>query len=1411
MKLDRFVHLHAHSEYSILDGLNGPYTLIRTAGNLGQPALALTDHGRLSGTALFWDAAKWYNEVHAERHVYDAETCERTPRADEVGCHSAADCFSLQRCPAGKSFHVPPEAHAVLPPIKAIFGLEAYVADSGRTTREKEDWGHLVLLALNEIGWGNLRELASRASLEGFYSKPRIDRELLERYHEGLIALSACLGGHLARKLAKEGEAAADALASWYRDVMGPGNYYLELQWHNDQDLGGGPKNREQADFNRYLLGASERLGIPCLFTNDLHYAKREDAQLEEIVLANQQRMTLAEIAEAKAAGKDVLSFDSPDYYLKSRREMEAAISDWFRQAQKYDPELVPIIKNGAVRWLDGTLEVAERVTLRKPFREGLHFPLFPVPKGETAESELSRRVWKKAAERYPAMDEKTRRLIAYELQCVCDLGFAPYFLITEDFVDYARSQGIDVGLGRGSAPGVTITYVLGITDVDPVKYGLTEGNIGITRFLNPKVSYRIEPDSLGRLPDKGLTLPAPSREQMEDELSAILRERARDQNARYHHRSPEERAAWKRMLAKLGKEWSLIKRWNLVEFFWRWQQHISAGGMPGDRNNIQSAIAHFLGYTTQSPTVEIGEEPTLLPTYVFDHARKSMPDIDIDFTPGQDGREKVIRYVADKYGADHTCQIITFGTMLAKSAIKDVARAKGLSPQEGDELAQLVPKKFVKQRDEADDDDDDDVPAVSLKQMITSDHPAVVEGAREMRERMAADPRVDEIIRLAARLEGMKRTVSTHACGVLITPEPVTNYVPLERVDKGSGKQAAYDGPTLTDKLGLLKIDFLGLKNLKVNRACVDRIRERRGEQIDWRTVPDDDPEAMRLLCEGRTEGIFQFNSPFATAILKQIKPKRVQDLMVATALGRPGPMEYIPQYLAARAKGVGTYGDPVFERIARPILEETFGVLVYQEQVMRLAIDLADFTLSESDGLRKATAKKDASLLAGFRSKFCDGAVRKGVNRDFIEHYWDNVLTPFAAYSFNKSHSAAYALTAYKQAYLKAHYTIEFMAALMSVDQHEQAKERGAMSPLAREIVEAKRLGLTVLPIDINVSTNRIEIEGENALRMSLAAVKGIGEKPVEAILAERASRGPFRDFADFINRMLNHEKKKDPETGRSIPNPINKTVIINLVKVGAFDSFDDRQALLTRLEDYFGTTSTKKRSAIDWSPSPIESRPALPPRDYLNWEADLLGFYVSAHPSTSISSEKIVEFTTELIEAESRRSRIYGHKAREVIEMTTNEVLAYDKVRDSELRVLAGVITEIAWKPTRSGGGRFIGKISDETGSCRFTYWPPRETSTNEAKSDFEAFKKIAHDLIGDGVVLAGGCSFNPKWEREPGFIVETWRHVPLPRLPVQTKRRLDIDDQKAAEPMVDLILFETTPETQAEGLNALLGNQ
>ena len=1452
--LDRFVHLHVHSDFSLLDGLNGPYTLVRTAGHIGQPAIALTDHKRVSGAVGFWSALAWYNGAHAERHEYNEKSCKA------AGCHSVAECadFDIPEddlvhdgCGALFKDHIAPiEAHAKLAPIRGILGIETYVAHNGHgrgangdATGVPGDRGHLILLAKNETGWTNIQKLESIADTEGFYEHPRIDMEQLAQYHEGIIVMSSCLGGHIAYVRSHEGDDAALAMIARYRDTMGPGNYFLELQWHNDQDLSSpDPGHHEQHDHNKFLIDASEKLGVPCVMANDLHYAWRKDAPIHEILLAiSQGGKTLEELKQLKASGRRVMGFDTPDYFIKTRIEMSGALANWLKQARMYDPEVAAIIERDGRSWLDRTLEIADSVTLHKPFNvpkiDGLQFPQYPIPDeymnlaivdekervADGAKKLLAHDVWEGAKVRYgDPLSEKVRRQVAYEFQCIEELGFAPYFLITADFCKYARDENISVGKGRGSAPGSIITYATRITAADPIKYGMSASQIGLTRFLNPVISYYSEDSDFGNLPEQyrvsGEDLP--SWQAMVDEIKAALNERAVARNQTFKDGSATdfvtgapytsdrlefERRRWMDHLNILRKEWEFIQdldkstrdklKGTVVPTFWRWLRYAKATGARGDNNILQSNLAPFLGLTSVRPDALMPEgEVTLLPHYHFAQSRLSMPDIDIDFSPGPNGRDKVMRYVREKYGHDHVCQIATFGKLLAKSALRYVAKVKGYSQEEINELLNLIPKAFDEpDTDEGGGDDDDETPKVTLRQMVDGTHPAVVEGSKAMREAMARDPRINDTIRAAARIEGTRRNVGVHACGVLITPKPITEYVTVEMVKHGHpelGIMASYDGESLTGGMGLLKADFLGLKNLKILDFITDRIFERTGTRIDLEAIPDDDPKAMRIFWDKRTVGIFQF-AGFGGTVAKQIKPKRVQDLMDATALARPGPMKFIPQYLEARAAGVATYGDLIFAKYAPPILGNTYGILVYQEQMMRLAVDLAGFTLTESDALRKACAKKKPELLVPWEAQFAAGAVSKGVNEAWIKDWWKSTVVPMSAYAFNFSHSCVYGLTAYDQAWLKAYYPVEFLAGLGTVEQTEGSKETGKdkVKPLAKVLGESRLMGFKIVGIDINRSTDRIEIEGDDTLRVSMRAISGIGGGAVDAILAERNANGPFVSFADFLHRCTEGEQEINANNGRKIPRAVNESAVEKLIKCGAFDVYDDRQALLDRTVPYFKTKSVKKRAEVDWTPVPESERHLL--RGYLDWEAELLGFFGSAHPVDTIPQS-------------------YRDKATD----TVAEALEYENVRDREERNVVGVVSKLMVRPTRNGGERVVGTLEDATGQCQFTYWRPRPDASVSERRAYQEFKAKLEVIPREAVHFIGGFSFNEKWDKNGGtFSVQGFEEIILPGMKVVVeeppKPSVDPGAKTRAEVGSALDFLAPDTENQTEGLDTLFG--
>ena len=1458
---DRFVHLHVHSDYSLLDGLNGPYTLVRTAGHMGQPAIALTDHKRVSGAVGFWGAVSWYNGSHAERHEYNEKSCKG------AGCHSIADCADLDlpeddivHDGCGEQFRdhaAPAEAHAKLPPIRGLLGIETYVAHHGHTkgingNENKDgvpgDRGHLILLARNEAGWSNIQKLESLADTDGFYEQPRIDMEQLAEHREGVIAMSSCIGGHIAYVRRTEGDEAALAMMARYRDMMGPGGYYLELQWHNDQDLtSDDPEHHKQHEHNKFLLAASESLGIPCVFANDLHYAWRRDAPTHEVLLQiSQGAKTAEEMQEAKDKGRKVMGFNSPDFYIKSRREMSGALANWLVQARAHDPAVAAIIERDGRSWLDRTIEIADSITLKKPFNipkvDGLQFPQFPIPDeyidhtiedekkriAEGAKKLLAHDVWDGAKARYgDPLSEKVRRQVAYELQCIEELGFAPYFLITADFCRYARSQNISVGKGRGSAPGSIITYVTRITAADPIKYGMSRSQIGLTRFLNPIISYRAEDSDFGDLPEQyrvpldGL----PAWQEMVDEIKAALHERGGERNRSFKDgtasdfvtgapytadRLEFEKRRWIAHLTLLGKEWEHIqdldkstadKGGTVIPTFWRWLRYVRATGVRGDRNVLESNLATFLGLTAARPTAVMPEgENTFLPHYSFAQSRLSMPDIDIDFASGPEGRDKVMAYVRDKYGADHVCQIATFGKLLAKSALRYVAKIYGYDEIGVNELLNLIPKSFDEGEDRKGDsnapsDEDDETPKVTLRQMVDGTHPTVVEGSRDMREAMARDPNIDRTIRMAARLEGTRRGVGVHACGVLITPKPITDYVAVEMVKRSEpwkGVMATYDGESLTGGMGLLKADFLGLANLDILDAILGRIYERHGIRIDLEAIPDDDPKAMKIFWDKRTVGIFQFEG-FGGTTAKKMHPTRVQDLMDATAIARPGPMKFIDPYVEARKAGAAKYGDPVFAKYASSILDETYGFLIYQEQLMRISVDMCGFTLTESDALRKACAKKKLELLIPWEAKVVEGAVAKGVNEPWLREWWRSTVVPMSAYAFNFAHSCVYGLTAYDEAWLKAYYPAEFLAGLGTIKQTTSSKDvakAGAEKekPLAKVLAEARLMGFKVAGVDINRSTERIEIEDDNVLRVSMRAISGIGEKPVDAVLAERKDRGPFTSFPDFLPRLTECEQELNPKNGHKIPRAVNQSAVESLVKVGAFDAFDDRGALLARTTPYFKTKSVAKRALVDWTPVPESERKLM--RSYLEWEYKLLGFFASAHPADTIPPE-------------------WRAKATDTVE----DALAHENQRDREVRHLVGVVGKLQIRPTRNGGERIVGTFEDATGACQFTFWRPRPDSPVSERRAYQEFKAKMEVLPREAVHFIGGFSFNDKWDKAGTVSVTTWEEIKLPGMELivedEPKPRED-PGAKAREELAGAADF-LAPDTGAAevGLDSLFG--
>lgn len=950
-----FTHLHVHTEFSLLDGLARLSDLIDRAKELGMNALAVTDHGNM---------------------------------------YSVIDFYSLAR-DAG---------------IKPIIGCEVYLAPSSRFERQGKGEAspyHLVLLATNKTGYRNLIQLCTHAHLEGFYYRPRVDRELLSQHSQGLLALSACLSGEIPRLvLAGDFDGARQAIR-WYREVFGPENFFLEVQSHNLPDI---------ETVNKALYELSRETGAPLVATNDVHYVRREEARTQEILLCIQTNTTLDDPKR--------LSMGDDSFYLRSPEEMASLFSDL--------PEA-----------LANTQTIGERCDLRLDFHR-VHLPQFPIPEGYTPDTYLEKLCRDGLRRRYQRVTQEIDERLRYELSVIEKTGFALYILIVADLVAHARESQILFG-PRGSAAGSIVCYCLGISDIDPVANKLV-----FERFLN-------------------------------------------------------------------------------IE-------------------------------------------------------RKEMPDIDMDFA--DDRREEMIAYCTEKYGRDHVAQIITFGTLGAKAAIRDVGRTLGLPYAVVDNVAKLIPSLPV---------------GITIDQALTE--------RRELRELYQADEAIKQLIDTARSIEGVARHASTHAAGVVISRDPLTHHVPLQRASRGEDALMTQYPMNALAKIGLLKMDFLGLANLTILGRAVDVIRRTRGLEIDLQNLPTDDEKVFEMLGNGETMGIFQLEGAGMRRYIKELKPNSIHDLAAMVALYRPGPMAHIPKFIRSKA-GLEPieYPHPALE----PILADTYGVIVYQEQVLQIVQAIAGYTLGQADILRKAMGKKIPEVMRKQRASFISGAKKQGISEEDATKIFD-LIEPFAGYAFNRAHAYCYAMLAYKTAYLKANFPEEYMVAVLSTSM-------GSTEKVAAAVAECRRLGIEVKPPDINRSDLEFTIETCNhkrAIRFGLAAIKNVGAAAMEAIVAERRRGGPFRSADDFAQRV----------DLRSV----NKRVLESLVKAGAMDCLGRRSqllAVLDRMINYgqqtqkavhlgqtslFDLISDENLSAAILLPDIPES----PSKEMLAWEKELLGLYASEHP--------------------------------------------------------------------------------------------------------------------------------------------------------------------------------------------------
>ena len=953
-----FVHLHVHSEYSLLDGACRIEQLVSRAKELGQTAVAITDHGVMYGAVAFYKAC----------------------------------------CAAG---------------IKPIIGCEVYVAPRTRFDKEHgidSEYTHLILLCKNETGYKNLCYLVSSAFTEGFYIKPRIDWELLSRHSEGLICLSGCVAGAIPRMINSGNYEEAKKRALYLEALFGKDNFYLEIQDH------GIDAEKKAAEG---LLKIHKETGIPLAVTNDAHYIEKKDAYYQDVLMCVQMGRSVNDTARMK--------FETEEFYLKTEEEMRALFPEY--------PEAA-----------DNTAKIADMCSYDFEFGN-YKLPRFALPEGEADSYEyLCKKCIEGFMTRYPDDDGTVKKQLKYELSMIKQMGFVDYFLIVSDFIGYAKSEGIPVGPGRGSAAGSVVSYTLGITDVDPIKYSLF-----FERFLNPE--------------------------------------------------------------------------------------------------------------------------------------RVSMPDIDVDFCVNRRG--EVIDYVNRKYGGDHVAQIVTFGTMAARAAIRDVGRVMDISYADTDAVAKQIP--------------------TSLGMTIDT----ALNISKPLKEMYASDENLHKLIDTARALEGMPRHASMHAAGVVITDRPVYEYVPLSKNDESVVCQ--YQMTTL-EELGLLKMDFLGLRNLTVLEDAAKLVRETRPD-FDVNKIPEDDPKVFEMLSNGRTSGVFQLESSGITAVCTSLKPKSIEDITAVIALYRPGPMDSIPRFVECS-------NDPskisYKHELLRPILDVTYGCIVYQEQVIEIFRRLAGFSLGQADMIRRAMSKKKHKVIDAERVAFVhgdaergiDGAIKRGVPENVANSIYDEILD-FASYAFNKAHAVSYAIVSYRTAYMKRRYPQQYMAALLSSVLDNTVK-------IAEYIAECKDMGIKLLPPDVNESGADFTVVGQN-IRFGLVAIKSIGRGFINELIKERSANGQFKSFEDFCRRM----------TGKDL----NRRAVENLIRSGAFDSMGNkRRALLQICGILLDSIAQENRNNIEGQlnlfgepdfADVVEVNIKLPQveeftrQELMAMEKETTGLYLSGHP--------------------------------------------------------------------------------------------------------------------------------------------------------------------------------------------------
>lgn len=1037
-----FAHLHVHTEYSLLDGSNKIKEYVARVKELGMNSAAITDHGVMFGCIDFYKAAK------------------------EAG-------------------------------IKPILGCEVYVAPGSRFDREtvkgEDRYYHLVLLAENDLGYSNLTKIVSKGYVDGFYYKPRVDMEILEQYHEGIIALSACLAGEVPRYLVRNFYEEGKKAALRYQEIFGKGNFFLELQDH------GIP---EQRLVNQQLMRMSQETGIELVVTNDVHYTYESDADSHDILLCIQ--------TGKKVSDEDRMRYEGGQYYVKSEEEMRS---------------LFPY----ALQALENTQKIADRCEVNIEFGV-TKLPRFDVPEGYTAWEYLNKLCREGLERLYDPVTEELKERLGYELNTIRTMGYVDYFLIVWDFIKFARDHEIMVGPGRGSAAGSLVSYTLGITQLDPMRYQLL-----FERFLNPE--------------------------------------------------------------------------------------------------------------------------------------RVTMPDIDVDFC--FERRQEVIDYVTRKYGKDRVVQIVTFGTLAARGVIRDVGRVLDMPYAQVDSIAKMIPTELN----------------ITIDKALTMNH--------ELKELYESDDEVHYLIDMSRRLEGLPRHTSMHAAGVVISQKPVDEYVPLSRA--GDGTLVTQFTMTTLEELGLLKMDFLGLRTLTVIQNAVHLAERSSGQKIDISAIDYNDPKVLEMIGSGKTEGVFQLESGGMKNFMKELKPKSLEDIIAGISLYRPGPMDFIPQYIKGKNHPeTVTYDTPLL----KPILEQTYGCIVYQEQVMQIVQALAGYSLGRADLLRRAMSKKKAAVMEKERESFVygnpedgvPGCVNNGISEKIANKIYDEMID-FAKYAFNKSHAAAYAVVSYQTAWLKYYYPVEFMAALMTSCIDNPGK-------VAEYILNSRQMGISILPPDVNQSEGIFTVEGKS-IRYGMSAIKGIGKPVMEAVTREREENGSFVSLQDFAGRMTGKE--------------INKKTVENFIKSGAFDSLGaTRKQMMQIYISVLDAAAQERKNSLTGQMSLFDFVDAETKHSYeiplpnvgeygkeekLAFEKEVLGIYISGHPLEEQEEcwrKNITAVTTDFL---------------------PDEETGFPKVVDGAKVIVGGMITDKKIKYTKNNKTMAFLTLEDLLGTLEIVVFP-RDYERNAA---------------------------------------------------------------------------------------------